>query len=178
MRFSIVVLMLTSSTALAARCDQWTNSIIREWTSVFISDREMDSWSTEPTENADTYIEDLFGDLFPELMIHKLELSVPAKFQRRWLDSVPSVDDVGEISRKGEDGIDGIKILEDLICKLSESQLEQKNFGELQNPRKEPESRELRKSTTSQMVLTETVIVCEHQPTNTSREKIIISIAL
>lgn len=179
MRFSIAVLMLFSSAAVATRCDQWADTITRRWTSVFIPDREMSGYSVAPTKDEDTYIEDLFADAFPELMVSKSESPVPAKFRRQWSDPVASIDDVGEKFRKGDEDNDGIKSLEDLIDKLSDLRVTDMNFGETRDSRKESGRQDLKGcSTSSQMVLTETVTVFEHQPTNTARERIVISIAL
>jgi hypothetical protein len=171
--------MLFSSAALATRCDEWADTITRRWTSVFVPDRELSGYSVAPTKDEDTYIEDLFADAFPELMVSKSEPSVPAKFRRQWLDPVRAIDDVGEKFRRGDEDNDGIKSLDDLIDKLSDLRLGDMSFREMRDSRKESGRLDLKgSSTSSQMVLTETVTVFEHQPTNSAREKIVISIAL
>jgi hypothetical protein len=180
MRVAIFVLMLCSTTALASQCVQWADSITRQWTSIFLPDKEMTGCSAAKPEDEETYLKEFFGAVPPDPVRPKLEQPVPRKFQR---GSNPVLETEG---RTPTDNVYGpTKNLEDRLLRLSDYRRERLSWMDFQDLEEMLQGNGFQgfkesspSSSSSTVVPTETVTVIEHQPTKAAREKITISIEL
>jgi hypothetical protein len=171
------VLILCATTVLASQCVQWADSITQRWTSIFLPGREMSGCSIAQPADEEAYMKELFGAVPLKPVPPKPETSVPRKFQRGQSNPISQE----ELRKPADDFYGLVKSLEDRVSRLSEfqrQQLSSMSFLEEMLQGNVFEGREESSSSSSKVVPTETVTVIEHQPTNSAREKIIISIAL
>jgi hypothetical protein len=179
MRVSIFILTLCWTTALASQCVQWADSITRQWTSIFLPDKEMTGYSIDQPEDEEAYMNELFGVVPPEPVPPNPEPPVPRKFQRGLSNPVSDA----KMQKPADDLYDLVKSLEDRLSRFSKyqrQQLRSMDFRDLEEMLQGNVFEGIKDSSpsSSKVVPIETVTVIEHQPTNTAREKIIISIEL